>query len=345
MKIKIILSISILIFCVESCKSSIVEEESKKETAYDATIAFGSCNKQYLENKLWQEILKHKPNLWIWGGDNVYSDTDNMDKLQADYDTLLANEDYKLLRETTPITGTWDDHDYGLNDGGEEFYAKKGSQQLFLDFLNVPENDVRRDREGVYSSQIVNTAKGTIKVIVLDTRYFRTALTKAKGSKKRFEPNTCGVGTILGDKQWRWLENELKTSVANFNLIVSSIQLLSAEHGFETWGNFPHEVDKLKHLVKSSQAKGVILLSGDRHISEFSKTKINGVTFPLIDFTSSGLTHVYGGFTSEPNKYRLLKVVPEISFGVLKFDFETNTVLMEMRGVNNMLQQKLLQSY
>ena len=33
-------------------------------------------------------------------------------------------------------------------------------------------------------------------------------------------------------------------SKADFHIIMSSIQVWSNEHGFETWGNFPHEVDK-----------------------------------------------------------------------------------------------------
>lgn len=53
---------------------------------------------------------------------------------------------------------------------------------------------------------------------------------------KRFQPNTYGQGSMLGDAQWKWLELELKKSKADFNLIVSSVQILSAEHGFETWG-------------------------------------------------------------------------------------------------------------
>ncbi|MCL5130421.1 alkaline phosphatase D family protein [Algibacter sp. L4_22] len=345
MKNRLIFSAFIMMFCFMSCKTTLIKAEKEKEMVYDATIAFGSCNKQDLENKLWVEIVKNKPDLWIWGGDIVYADTDNMVKLKAEYDKLLADEGYKKLKETTLITGTWDDHDYGLNDGGVEFHAKKGSEQLFLDFLGVSGNDKRRDQEGVYSSQVINTPKGKIKVIVLDTRYFRSALTKARDSKKRYEPSVYGEGTILGEQQWSWLGGELKSSEADFNIIVSSIQVLSAEHGFETWGNFPHEVDRLKLLIKDSKANGVVVLSGDRHISEFSKTKIKGVSFPLIDFTSSGLTHVYSGFTSEANKNRILKVVPELSFGVLKFNFERKTILMEMRGVNNILQQKLLQTY
>jgi alkaline phosphatase D len=328
-----------------SCKTIQVENEKKIEDGYDVTIAFGSCNDQDIENKLWVEVLKNNPDVWIWGGDDVYADTDNMVKLKADYDKVLANEGYIKLKEIAEITGTWDDHDYGLNDGGEEFLAKKESQQVFLDFLGVSKNDKRRSREGVYSSQMVNSPKGKIKIIVLDTRYFRSALTQSKNNEKRYEPSVYGKGTMLGNMQWNWLEHELKSSVADFNLIVSSVQFLSAEHGFETWGNFPHEVDKLKALIKDSKASGVMVLSGDRHISEFSKTLIDGVSYPLIDFTSSGLTHVYSSFSGEPNKYRVLEVVPKLSFGVLKFNLETKTVFLEMRGLNNTLQQKLLQTY
>ncbi len=88
-----------------------------------------------------------------------------------------------------------------------------------------------------------------------------------------------------------------------------------------------------------------MLLSGDRHISEFSKTTVANLSFPLIDFTSSGLTHAYRGFTNEKNKYRVKAVVSNISFGVLKFDFETHKVTMQMRGKNNKLLQELFQVY
>ena len=208
---------------------------------------------------------------------------------------------------------------------------KKEAQKIFLDFFNVDAKSPRRKQEGIYHSKIFKTTEGNIKVIILDTRYFRTALTKSTKNSKRFMPNTYGNGTVLGATQWQWLTGELKNSKADFNIIVSSIQVLAAEHGFETWGNFPHEVEKLKKLIVESNAKGVLLLSGDRHISEFSKTTVENLSFPLIDFTSSGLTHAYRGFTNEKNKYRVKDVVYNISFGILKFDFKTHKVTMQIR--------------
>ena len=268
-----------------------------------------------------------------------------MNKLKNDYAALKNEKGYLNLINNIPVMATWDDHDYGKNISGIESPTKKEVQRIFLDFLNVDITSQRRKQEGIYHSENFKAKKGSIKVIILDTRYFRTALTKSTKNSKRFMPNVFGNGTILGATQWKWLKSELENSAADFNIIVSSIQVLAAEHGFETWGNFPHEVEKLKKLIVKSNAKGVLLLSGDRHISEFSKTAVAKLSFPLIDFTSSGLTHAYKGFTNETNKYRVQNVVSEISFGVLKFDFDTHKITMQMRGKDNKLLQELFQVY
>ena len=342
MRIYFILSLLCLSF--SSCNTKKFKEKNEKPLQTDYTIAFGSCNKQSKKNILWSAVEKNNPNLWIWGGDNIYSDTENMDKMKQDYNTLLQQEGYKTLLQNTPILATWDDHDYGVNDGGKEFPKKKQTQQLFLDFLGVAKDSPRRNREGIYHSELITTPKGSIKVILLDTRYFRTALSKAK-EKRRYVANPYGEGTILGKQQWLWLQNELKTSTADFNIIVSSIQILSSEHGFETWGNFPHEAAKLKKLIITSRAKGILLLSGDRHISEFSQTNVEGLPYLLTDFTSSGLTHSYTSYKGEPNALRKQEVIHEISFGLLQFDFDQKTIQLEMRGKNNVLLQEMKQTY
>lgn len=334
--------ITILFFSF--CASKIENKKTEKTIKSDYTIAFGSCNKQNKRNILWKEISKNNPDLWVWAGDIIYSDTEDMNKMEEDYNTQLNQEDYKLFKKNTPILATWDDHDYGVNDGGTEFPKKREAQELFLNFLGVAKDSPRRNRKGIYHSELIKTPKGDIKVIALDTRYFRTGLTKTKG-KKRYVPNAYGEGTLLGKKQWSWLKNELKNSSANFNIIVSSIQILSSEHGFETWGNFPHEVELLKNTILNSKAEGVLLLSGDRHISEFSQTTVEGLPYLLTDFTSSGLTHSYSNFHGEPNQYRKQEVVHDISFGLLHFNFNDKKITLEMRGKNNELQQKMKQAY
>lgn len=313
--------------------------------ATDFKIAFGSCNKHTIDNVLWDDIIAAKPDIWIWGGDIVYADTDDMVKLRTVYSAQNEIQGYKNLKKEMPIIGTWDDHDYGLNDGGVEFGVKRKSQIEFLDFMGVAKDSPRRLQEGVYTAHNYNLADGKVKVIVLDTRFFRTALTPDNETKKRFRPNVYGEGTMLGELQWQWLETQLKNSKADFNVVVSSIQFLSNEHGFETWGNFPHEVDRFKKMIGKSKANGVVILSGDRHISEFSKTEVEGISYPLIDFTSSGLTHAYDKYKGEPNPFRVGETVSTESFGVLHFDFKNKLIICKIVGDQGEILGELSQKY
>jgi alkaline phosphatase D len=311
----------------------------------DLVIAFGSCNNQRMENQSWPSILSNDPDLFIWGGDNVYSNTEDMDQMREAYKMAEEEPGYADFCKKTEITGTWDDHDYGLNDGGSEWKWKDSVQQILLDFLDVDPQDPRRSRKGVYHTKSLTFNNRQIKVIVLDTRYFRSKLTKDISGVKRYVPNPYGEGTMLGEVQWQWLEQELTKSVADFHVIVSSIQFLSGEHGFETWANMPHEVDRMIALLQEKKPKGVIFLSGDRHIAEISSRTIDGLDYPLIDFTSSGMTHSYSTFSGEPNRYRISGVIADKNFGLLKFDMEDSRVSMEIRSVENELLAKHTQVY
>ena len=260
-----------IIFCL---LISIISVNAQEESS-EFVLAFGSCNKHDVTNLLWDDVVASEAEVWVWGGDVVYADTDDMKKLRGFYKAQNKVKGYKKVRKTMDVIGTWDDHDYGLNDGGQEFSVRSESQQEFLNFLKVPKKSPRRDREGVYASHTYKKGSHSVKILVLDTRYFRTDLTKDQETKKRYKPNTHTNGSVLGAAQWAWLSQELEESTADFNILVSSIQYMSYLHGFESWGNFPNEVEKLKQVIVASKAKGVMILSGDRHISEFSKTEPN----------------------------------------------------------------------
>src|ERR1700752_2259308 len=79
-------------------------------------IAFGSCGSQDQPLPIFDVVVKHKPDLFIFLGDNVYGDTKVMDTLQAKYNRLAIKPAFKNLKKHVPIIATWDDHDYGWND-------------------------------------------------------------------------------------------------------------------------------------------------------------------------------------------------------------------------------------
>ncbi len=289
------------------------------------TIAFGSCSDQKRPQPLWDDIVTQKPNLWIWLGDNIYGDSENMDTLRAKYDRQKSNPVYQQLRQSTPIIGVWDDHDYGVNDGGKEYPKRKESQQVMLDFLDVPGNSPLRKQEGAYSVHTYGPKGQRVKVILLDARYFRDPL-KKNGKDNVPDP----LGDMLGEAQWSWLEKQLTNSDADVHVIGSGVQVLPEEHVYEKWGNFPTARQRLLDLLGKTKPKGALLLSGDRHMAEVSKVRVPGLGYDLFDITSSGLTHVSQPHT-EPNKHRVGEMVTKLNYGLISINWAKKPLTATVR--------------
>lgn len=309
-----------------------------------AVIAFGSCNKLNKPQSMWQFVADNNPNLWIWLGDIIYADTTDMRALAGMYKSLKTNAEYKKLRAKAQIIGVYDDHDFGANDAGKGYPKKKASKKCLMDFLDVPGNAPVRKREGAYTSYLFGKGAQRIKVIVLDTRYFRDTLIPDPSKQRRYLPNL--EGDVLGEAQWKWLEKELKTSPANLNILCSSIQILADEHGYEKWGNFPNARKRMLNLIVQSKPKNLLIVSGDRHMAEVSKMDLQGLPYPLYDFTSSGITHIRSGL-SEINKLRVGDLVLKKNFGLLKVYWENDhpVVTMQARGLQNELLLEIKHKY
>jgi alkaline phosphatase D len=272
-------------------------------------IVFGSCTKTTLPLTIFRSMADQKPDLAIQLGDNVYSEN-KVETLPEKYAFLKNAPEYQALLKACPMIGTWDDNDYGLSDGGKEHTAKDQAKQYMLDFLDIAADAPVRHREGVYQSYTYGPKGKQVKVILLDNRWFRD---KQLRDDKGYIANPDG--DVLGEAQWQWLENELRTSKAKINIIASGTQVISEEHRFEKWANFPKARARLFALIGQSKAQGVVLISGDRHVSEISRLDTTAVPYPMFDITSSGFTHVYETFKGEPNHHRVGDWISKISFG------------------------------
>jgi len=298
--------------------------------------AFGSCSDEDKEQVLWDDILQDQPDMWIWLGDNIYGDTDNMDVMRKKYNLQKSNKLYQKMMQEMMITGTWDDHDFGLNDAGKNYTKRAESQKELLDFLDVPADDPRRSQEGVYGSHDVNHEYADVKIILLDARYFRDDLTKKDGKNI---PNPDGE--ILGNDQWNWLEQVLAESQADIHIIASGIQVIPEQHVYEKWANFPTERNRLFELLAKHNTNRPIFISGDRHIGEISKMVHNGKV--MYDITSSSLTHGWSIRNNEENKHRIGEIVYDLNYGII--DIRNNKGL-EITGLlksdQGIIKEKLL---
>ncbi|MBW2258184.1 MAG: alkaline phosphatase family protein [Deltaproteobacteria bacterium] len=303
-------------------------------------VAFGSCADEDKPQPIWEAVVAAEPDLFVFLGDNVYADTIDMDQMRAAYAKLAAKPGFQKLRTTTPLLATWDDHDYGANDAGAEYPMKEASKQIFLDFFDEPADSERRSRPGVYTAATWEAEGHRLQVILLDCRTFRTGLASVADREAR-KAQKMGIytpireGTMLGEDQWRWLEQQLREP-ADVRLIGTSTQLLGAFNGYEAWANLPHERERMLRLLEETGAGAhTLLLSGDTHWAELSR--VGDGDQVLFELTSSGLTETWPTFG--PNAHRVGEPYTEANFGMVTIDWEAEPlVTLEVRDVEGRVQ-------
>jgi alkaline phosphatase D len=271
-------------------------------------------------------------------GDNVYGsateDDPQLSDLRASYWQQARRKELVGLVSSTPTLAVWDDHDFGKNDGGGEDYpGRVVAQAMFDAFWRVGPDDPRAHPNGVYGSWILGPQGQRVQIILLDTRYWRSPLKptdqrNAKG-KERYVEDMAPGKTILGEGQWRWLEGELKKP-ADLRLVVSSIQLVALGHGYEKWGNFPPERQRFFDLVKSTGAKGVVVVSGDRHYTSINKEP-SAAGYPIYDFTSSAINMPWNGGEGETLPTMVTRPFAQENYGVISIDWAGRTLALESR--------------
>jgi alkaline phosphatase D len=287
-------------------------------------IAFGSCAHQDKPQPIWDAIAAVRPDLFLFIGDNIYADTQDMEVMKAKYQKLAEVPGYQKLLKTCPVLATWDDHDYGANDAGADYPKKVESQQLFLDFFGEPTGSPRRKRQGVYDARVFGPPGKRVQVILLDTRYHRSPLKKREKTAPNegpYLPNSDPKATMLGEAQWKWLEEQLRVP-AEVRLAVSSIQVVAEDHGWEKWMNLPHERNRLFQLIRATKAGGVVFLSGDRHLAELSEMD-GGAGYPIYDLTASGLNQASQRWRKqEVNRHRVATMNFGNHFGLITIDWD-----------------------
>lgn len=293
-----------------------------------ASVMFGSCNKHDLPQSYWHTAMHivdsqigvrighHSPvprtDAFIWLGDVVYADTKvipgvwratPLEEVAAKYNQQKLAAPYVHFRgRTRRVLGVWDDHDFGVNDGGKENPDKDAIQKMFLDFLDERNS---HSHPGLYSfhtipfdSEYVSVklqqhVENAFCVLLLDVRYFRDPIHASR------------QGDMLGETQWNWLEEQLvkiatpdpvtNKQLCAVTLIGSGVQFLLDEKPTEQWGHFPDSRDRLLRLLRTHRVERVVFLSGDVHLGEIawdgSLDAKAMLGYSIVDATSSGLTH------------------------------------------------------
>ena len=298
-------------------------------------IAFGSCLDQDLPQPIWSTIQKDEVNAFIFLGDNVYGDDNSSGELNI-LQKAYSKQKLKLpswLSEKD-IYSIWDDHDYGENDGGNSYKGKKESQELFLNFWGIPNDDQRYTQEGIYFDHEFIADGVRVHLIGLDTRYFRSEL---DGGFRSYKVNDNDQATILGTNQWSWLNKTIKKD-ADLIILMTSIQLLATNHAYEKWSLFPSERKKMLKLIDGLDTT-TIVLSGDRHRAGIYKYN------DIYEITASALNRPSSRKSSKETDPLLLhEMYVKENYGLMLIDGGSKKVKFSLKDIEgNIINTKTIE--
>jgi alkaline phosphatase D len=298
-------------------------------------IAMGSCREETRVAPILTTVLARRPDLFIALGDNVYGDMTlgnlELPELRQAYADLARQSDFQALVAAVPHLATWDDHDYGLNDAGGDFAGKLFAERLLETFWGPAAGDAAT-RPGIYHSHIFGPAGQRVQVILLDTRFDRSRLTptdqREAPGRERYMPSRDPAQQMLDEAQWRWLSGEL-SKPAELRILVSSIQVLADGHGWEAWRTMPDQQARLYRTIAESRAKGVVMVSGDRHMAAlYSQTGLTD--YPLYELTSSSLNMSFRDEHTEMSTNQLGAAFSRENFGEIAIDWQGRSLALRI---------------
>ena len=238
-------------------------------------VAVTSCMKFGQPQNSWKLLLADKPDLHITLGDTQYSDTTNPTIQWKHHARYRAVPEFAAVLRAMPNYAMWDDHDYGPNNSDGTAAGKEGSLVGWNQIWANPPAGTKETPGAFFKF-----SWGDVDFFVVDGRYYRSPGKSPDNDKKR----------MLGDAQFAWLLDGLKTSKAKFKVIASGSTL--ADSKSDGWRIYTFARHRLFDAIGKNKISGVLYFSGDIHRSRvWTHPESDRVGYPLIEVISSGIAN------------------------------------------------------
>lgn len=222
----------------------------------------------------------------------------------SDYRTRHAqyktDPDLALLHATHPFITVWDDHEItndahkngaeNHNPGEGDYQMRKGfAIQAYYEWMPIREGNIYR-----------HFAWGNLlDLYMLDTRIEgRDEQVESPVAPERYDSNR----TLLGDKQERWLLNNLASSTATWRFLGQQVMFgqfkgINAPNleaagipltkdiialNMDQWDGYPESRQRILDVIKAYKIENTVVLTGDIHTSwgmEIFEDSTNGYTY------------------------------------------------------------------
>ena len=227
-------------------------------------LGLGSCAPSD-PNDVWDRIVQEGCEGFVFLGDTPYVDSSDLHTAREKHRNFLSQPEIANMIACMPCWGTWDDHDFGLNDGHGDFPGKHVCRMAFTEYRANREyghdsaGNLQRERfaagRGIYTS----FRRGPLELFLIDPRWF-----------SRTEPSWAdpNLPTCIGKKQWEWLQAGLKASDAPFKALTTGMIWDDKQNSErDDWHTYRHERDAIFDFIRDERISGCFLISGDIHVS------------------------------------------------------------------------------
>ena len=220
-------------------------------------LGMGSCASSSKFFDVWTQIAANNIDGLMLLGDTPYIDNRELSVNRMRHREFLSIPTLSEMGASTPVWGTWDDHDFGGNDTDGKISNKEIIRQAFCEYR--AQKEFGDGKHGVYTK----FRRGPVEVFMIDPRYF----SQSEPSPVDPEKPTC-----LGKTQWNWLRDGLKQSTAPFKLLATGMIWDDKKNGEkDDWETYAHEREALFDFIGQNKIGGVVLIGGDIHVSRHLK--------------------------------------------------------------------------
>ncbi len=226
-------------------------------------------------------VREAAPELFFFGGDNHYADSDSIGAQRFHYRTMGRFAAREAVTSTTPTIAIWDDHDFVENNSNGRCVGGDRARSVFSEYTANP--SYGESGRGIYFRH----REGPVEFFALDCRTFRPEVTGGGADCRPQLANPPLADGPLGAAQTAWLTSALRSSNAPFKMIACGSQFI-ATGSSDSWASFPAARSALLAMLDRENIDGVVFMSGDIHRTTFvSNPRPGNYTIPEI--TSSGL--------------------------------------------------------
>ena len=259
--------------------------------------AFASC--QHYETGLYtayEQMARDELDLVFHLGDYIYAGGGRDNMVRKHVGPAIASlSDYRVrhalyrsdpllhkMHAVCPWFVTWDDHEVQNNyandisqDAGDPIVFLQRRMNAYQAYYEAMPLRPRSVPKGPNMQLFRKGAFGTLaEFLILDTRQYRTDQPNNDKASKINEEALNPKGTMLGARQRGWLQSELITSEATWNILAQQVMMgmvqstRAGQEGMSSmdqWPGYAYERIELMKFIAERKVPNAVVLTGDIH--------------------------------------------------------------------------------